>query len=85
MSGPGTRKAVSWKQQQKVSSLQPAQKRTTRRCHRCRWHNTFLIQANHPTTAPCATRTLTTTHFCFLVAALRPCQGRLPRRKYIST
>jgi hypothetical protein len=24
-------------------------------------------------------------YFCRLVAALRPCQGRLPRRKYIST
>ena len=24
-------------------------------------------------------------YFCFLVAAFRPCHGRLPRRKYIST
>jgi hypothetical protein len=24
-------------------------------------------------------------HFCFLVAALSPCQGREPRRKYMST
>ena len=24
-------------------------------------------------------------YFCFFVAALRPCHGRLPRRKYIMT
>ncbi len=24
-------------------------------------------------------------YFCFFVAALSPCQGKLPRRKYIST
>ena len=24
-------------------------------------------------------------YFCFLVAAFRPCQGREPRRKYMTT
>lgn len=42
-------------------------------------HGAFLSHATQSRLCPCAT------HFCFLVAALRPCQGRLPRRKYMST
>ncbi len=61
-------------------------------------HSSLPASAPHP--MPCDTRTtpqpparpaasssntIPDTHFCFLVAALRPCQGRLPRRKYMST